>query len=351
MGTDVRRQRAVAQYLGPERPGTAVEVVRRLLAVQAQDLRTARLALRARLPGLPAADIDRALSADRALVTGWLNRGTLHLVAREDYPWLWGLTAPIRAANSRRRLGEEGVPPADAERAVAIIERALTAEGPLLRAELAERVSAAGIRTAGQATPHLLGLAAMRGVALLGPLRAGRQAFVHPGQWLGAPLVPLTTAERARALADLARRYLRGHGPAAPADLVAWSGLSPRDVRAGLREIGAELVDAGGDLVDLADRPAGVPAVPPRLLPPFDPYLLGWADRGFAVPAEHRRRVHPGGGMLRAVVTVDGVAVGTWSATGTGGRVSVEVSPFEPGDAALASTVRAEIDDVARFLA
>ena len=63
---------------------------------------------------------------------------------------------------------------------------------------------------------------------------------------------------------------------------------------------------------------------PPRLLPAFDPYLLGWKDRGFAVAPEHARRVHPGGGIVRATAVADGLVVGTW--TMPGGKVVLE--PF-----------------------
>lgn len=63
--------------------------------MQAQDLRAARLALRARGDGLTAASVDAALTAERSLVVGWLGRGTLHLVSRDDYPWLLGLTADV----------------------------------------------------------------------------------------------------------------------------------------------------------------------------------------------------------------------------------------------------------------
>lgn len=93
--------------------------------MQAQDIHSARLALRARGDGLTAGDVDRALTVDRALVVGWLARGTLHLTSREDYPWLLALTAPARLAASRRRLGQEGVSVDESERAVAVVERAL----------------------------------------------------------------------------------------------------------------------------------------------------------------------------------------------------------------------------------
>jgi hypothetical protein len=106
--------------------------------------------------------------------------------------------------------------------------------------------------------------------------------------------------DRQRALAELARRYLEAHAPADDRDLAAWSGLPLRDARAGLRA-------AGEHAPPVLDEPIG-----PRLLPAFDPYLLGWRDRGFAVPHPLARRVHPGGGMVRATAIVDGVAVGDW---------------------------------------
>ena len=321
----------------------------RLLAVQAQDLPAARLALRARATGLAPADVDAALTDERSVVVAWLGRGTLHLVGRDDYPWLLALTAPTRLATSRRRLGQEGVSPKDAERAVKTIEGALAEAGPLTRPELAQRIAAKGIRTEGQATPHLLMLAALRGIAVLGPLRGdGRHAFALTRDWLGAaPSLPLEGADRDAALAELGRRYLAGHGPARAADLAAWSGLPLRDARAGLNAIASELAQGDDDLVDLTTRDRAPDAIPARLLPAFDPYLLGWKDRTFAVPAAHATRVHPGGGMLRATATVDGLAVGTWSAAG--GEVDLEL--FARVASAAKAALQAEADDVARFVA
>jgi Winged helix DNA-binding domain len=346
----LRARRATAQLLRGPGGSTPVRIVERLLAVQAQDLRAARLALRARGRGFSAADVNRALTVERSLTVGWLCRGTLHLVRREDYPWLFGLTAPPQAARSRRRLAQEGVSATDADRAVDVIEAALAASGPLGRSELAERMAAHGIRTEGQATPLLLNLAAMRGVAVLGPVRDGRQAFAPARDWLGAaPPAELSGAERDAALAELARRYLAGHGPASADDLAAWVGLPLRDARAGLRAIAAELVDVGGGLVELAGRGRTPSRLPARLLPAFDPYLLGWKDRSFAVPRQYARRVHPGGGIVRAVVTLDGVALGTWGARRRGARVEVAIEPFAALAPAAARALRAEAADVERF--
>ena len=344
---ELRARRAAAQGLHPAAGGAPAAIVGRLLAVQAQDLRAARLALRARAPGgFRADDVAAALRRDGALVVAWLMRGTLHLVRREDHAWLLALTGPTQEAGARRRLRQLGVSPEAAERAVAVVERALTADGPLSREALAERLAAHGIPTEGQATPHLLALAARRGVAVIGAADDGRPAFVLARDWLGgAP----PEVDRDEALAELARRWLAAHGPATEADLAAWAGLPLRDVRAGLAAIAGELDDPGDGLVDLAGRepPGGRP--PPRLLPAFDPYLLGWRDRGFAVPAGHARDVHPGGGILRAVATDGGRVVGTWSARRRGERLAVTVSPFARLPVRTARALDADASDVARF--
>jgi hypothetical protein len=323
--------------------------VGRLLAVQAQDLPAARRALRARSRGLTAAAVNGALSEDRSIVRGWLGRGTLHMVAREDYPWMLALTAPRQAADGRRRLEEEGVSEAAADRAVRIIEKALADEGPLTRRELAARVAAGNIATEGQAMPHLLRRAVLGGIAVLGPMRGAQQAVALARDWLGAaPPTALAGAEREDALAELARRYLAGHGPATERDLAYWAGLPLRDARAGLHAIAGEVARLDGGLLDLAAGGEGAPRTGSRLLPVFDAYLLGWKDRTFAVAPEHVPKVYMGG-LIGPAAAVDGRVVGTWRAVSRGGALALDVEPFAPLSSRAEAGLRRERKDVARF--
>src|SRR5690349_16650610 len=143
-------ERLTAQGLAGDPLRSPEAVAERLLAVQGQDPRGARLAVRARTEGLTAADVDRALTEDRSLLITWLNRGTLHLVRSEDYPWLQVLTTPPLLTSSARRLEQNGVTPDAAERGVETVERALAEDGPLTRAQLRERLDSVGVRTEGQ---------------------------------------------------------------------------------------------------------------------------------------------------------------------------------------------------------
>lgn len=343
-------RRFAAQMLTGEPAGRAADVVRRLLAVQGQDPRGARLAIRARSAGLAAADVDQALTDDRSLLITWLNRGTLHLVAAEDYWWLHPLTAPRSLAGSSRRLAQEGVTPADAERAVGVVEAALAADGPLTRRQLGERIAVAGVRTQGQALVHILFLASSRGLTVRGPMIGGEHAFVLVRDWLGGPPASF---DRDLALAELARRYLAGHGPADERDLAKWAGLPLRDARRGLAAIAAELSERTDGLADLArghdraetpGRPAGVP--PPRLLGAFDPLLHGWTSRE-PVLGQHRQVVTVNG-LFRPFALAAGRAVAIWSLS-SGDRVTM--APFGPLPEPVRVALQADAADVVRFLA
>jgi Winged helix DNA-binding domain len=318
MPTDRQRvaERLTAQGLAGEPLGRPEDVAERLLAVQGQDPRGARLAVRARTRGVSAADVDRALTEDRSLLITWLNRGTLHLVRSEDYPWLHALTTPPLLTSCSRRLRQEGVTEAEAERGLAAIERALGEEGPLTGRDLKERLGRSGVPTGGQAFLHLMFLSAVRGATVRGPMLGRQHAYALVRDWLG----PRKPVDRGAALAELSRRYLVGHGPASDRDLARWAGLPLRDARAGLAAIASELVEREDGLVDLARRPPPAPLPPPRLLGAFDPLLLGWTSREEIV-GPHRMLVTING-IFRPFALVDGRAVATWKLSD--GRLTIE---------------------------
>jgi uncharacterized protein YcaQ len=308
--------------------------------VQGQDPRGARLAVRARTEGLSAADVDRALSEERSLLITWLNRGTLHLVRSEDYPWLQALTTPPLLTGNARRLAEEGVSAAQADRGVETIERALAEEGPLDRLELRARLDAAGVPTKGQALVHLLMLTCLRGIAVRGPVSGKQHAYALVADWLG----PQPEVDREAALAELARRYLAGHGPAGDRDLARWAGLPLRDARAGLEAIAAELDQRREGLVALAKAPPAADLPPPRLLGPFDPVLLGWTSRE-DVLGPHRHLVTVNG-IFRAFAMVEGRAVATWKLA----KGKVTIDPLGRISKRTRAALDADAADVERFM-
>jgi hypothetical protein len=338
-----------SQGLTTTRASRVDAVAARLVGVQAQDLAFARLAFRPRSTGLTAADVDAALG-ERALVWTWAMRGTLHLVAADDAGWLLGLLGPIFAAKGRPRRLALGLDDALCERALEILRDVLAAEGPQKRAALAARLP---IDPEGQAPAHLLAYAALRGVVCRGPLADGREpTYVLLEDWLGGAPAPL---DEDSALAQLARRYLAGHGPATAHDLAAWSGIGLRRARRGLEQIASELVCEAGDAGSMltsagtsvratATATGAGPHV--ALLGHFDPYLLGYASRDLVLDQRFAKRIQAGGGFIAPAILVDGRVAGTWR------RDRGDwIEPFTPLAAEVLGALEREQADVTRFLA
>jgi hypothetical protein len=312
-------QRLSAQLLSGAPARSAVDVAERLLAVQGQDPRGARLAIRARTSGLTVTDVNRALTTDRSLLITWLNRGTLHLVRSEDYWLLQALTVrPQYERACLRIIASSGVMTAEADKAVAVITGALSADGPLTRFQLRDRLVASGVPGDGNTVAHLLMLTCVRGLAVRGPMAGALHAYVLVRDWLGAPP---GACDRDAALAELTRRYLAGHGPASDRDLAKWAGLPLGDVRRGLTAIAPQLRDRPDRLAQLAtsgETAAELPA--PRLLGSYDPVLLGWASRDPVLgPHQH---VVTANALFRPFALVDGREAGIW--TWSAGQVAAE---------------------------
>jgi hypothetical protein len=234
-----------------------------------------------------------------------------------------------------------------------LIRDAIAAEGPRTRADLAGRLGADGIPTAGQAIVHLLAYAVLDGLICQGPDRDGEPAYVLLDEWIPPGPVPARPA----ALADLARRYLAAYGPAGPDDLAAWSGLPRADVRLAWQGIADEVlaVEAAGQPAWLLKTRAGWLDEPPpaqpivRLLPAFDTYLLGYRDRSLSVAPEHARHIHPGGGILHPTLLVDGRAQGVWRSGRKRDRLEVVVAPFDDLTAPVRGGLEAVVANLGRF--
>lgn len=333
-------QRLAAQLLRGAPATTAEQAALRILAIQGQDPRGLRLAVRARTTGVTAADVDDAFTESRSLVVAWLNRGTLHLVRAADYWWLHPLTTPQLATANALRLRRAGVSESHAARGIDVIAARTIETGPRRRAELRAALDADGIPTAGQALMHLIYEAALRRHLIRGPMVAGEHAYVLAESWLGPAPQPL---ERDEALGRLARRYLAGHGPADARDLAVWAGVNLGDARRGLAAIADETTTGPDGLADLADRLPRSDLAPPRLLGPFDPILHGWASRE-AILGPHAARVVTSNGIFRPFAMVDGRAVALWRLDGD----HVRLTPFEPLPAPV---LRHLEQDAARVLA
>jgi hypothetical protein len=124
--------------------------------------------------------------------------------------------------------------------------------------------------------------------------------------------------------------YLAAFGPASVMDIQAWSGHTRlRGTVDGMRpRLRVFRDERGRELFDLPDAPLADPDLPApvRFLPAFENLLLGHADRSRVIADEDRKRVMPGGAIVRPTFLVDGFVRGTWSLEGT----TLLVCPFRP---------------------
>ncbi|TCB97325.1 winged helix DNA-binding domain-containing protein [Micromonospora zingiberis] len=305
------------------------EVVEWFGAMQAQDLASGMWSLGVRLPGSTHADVHDALERREALRT-WPMRGTIHLVPARDARWLLELTGVRALAGAVRRREFLGLSEAEADRAADVLGEALTGGGRLTRTECVATLVEAGIDGAGQRGYHLLWYAAQRGVTCIAANVGAEQTFALLDEWAPGQHQP----DRDEALATLALRYFRSHGPTTRQDFAGWTGLTATDAKRGIAAAGDDLTTVQVDGTEavlhtpLLDAPRA-PADDALALPGFDEYLLGFKDRTLMLDPEHKQAIIPGGnGVFQATVVVAGRVVGTWKRSLGKTRVSIAVRPL-----------------------
>ncbi len=352
----VRAQRTRSQRLhagaAHDRADVAT-VVREVAAIQAQDGRAALLGVRVRSGALVAGDVSTARALDRSIVRAWCMRGTLHLVPAGQLRELLAVFGPVFIHRSKRRLAQLGLDEDVCRRALPRVREVLGASGPLTRHEIAEALTNEGVAIDrdGQAPVHLVRRACLEGIAVETVARDGEPAYQLLDDWLpGDPC-----DDRAAALANLARRYLSAHQPAGVDDFATWSGLPAADVRAAWRALAGDLIATDADrqlwrLPEESPHAEAGGATSVRLLPAFDNYLLGYRERSHAVDPARWPAVHPGGGIIRPTVMLDGSCVATWRIDRSHRLGRVVVRPLGALPARATEGLRAEVDDVGRFL-
>jgi hypothetical protein len=199
-------------------------------------------------------------------------------------------------------------------------------------------LSAAGISPAGQRGIHILFRLAQDGLLCFGPRRGNQHTFVLLEEWLP----PARVLARDEALAELALRYFRSHGPATVKDFAWWTGITGAMAGAAVEDVRSRLAHEEVDGVTFwgPDGSAGPTSRSAAfLLPPFDELLVGYRDRSPALDRAHVSEVHA---LLSPTIAVGGRIVGTWLRREARGGTVVTPRFFEqPSDAVVRGVARA----------
>jgi hypothetical protein len=87
-----------------------------------------------------------------------------------------------------------------------------------------------------------------------------------------------------------------------------------------------------------------------RLLPSFDPYMLGHAEKTHLVDARYYKRIYRNAGWISPVALLNGRVVGIWFSKRRGNRLSLEIEPFEKFSRAIRKKIEEEAASLGEFL-
>jgi uncharacterized protein YcaQ len=288
--------------------GSLLRVARRLVAIQAQIPSTPFLSLAARVEGLGPGDVDRELSVRKTLLRVWCLRLTLHVIPTEDFPLLHAAVMRDgyrRVVEIMRRHDGLGA------RQIAAAERAMLRsleKGPRTRSELRAAVPGFRIRTFWGREVRCL---AQKGLVVHAGRRGGEALFDLRERWApGSAPGAMDTREARR---ELLLRYLAAYGSATPRDFAYWTGLRVRDVLGAFADARKDLRERDGVFARRTDAAPPRGALPDRLLPRYDPLLLGHKDKSrYLDPADLRKVFRPAA-VVEPVVLSRGRVAGVWS--------------------------------------
>ena len=309
MTAGILRTRLANQHLSRPAALTPQAIVAWFGAVQGQEYGPARWAVGQRGASLTDAAVARAFEEGKILRAHML-RATWHFVAPADIRWIQKLTGPRVRAASASVIKANEIDARLLARSRKAIARALEGGAFLTRLELAEALGRARIPARTQRLAYIVMDAELEGLICSGP-RKGKQ-FTYA---LLDERVPKAKAlERDEALGELARRYVRSHGPATVRDFTWWSGLTVGEARMGI-DI-ARLSKRAEHGLEYWSTDAAVRAPAARasahLLPIYDEYVNAFRDRGLLIAglAPHDNFAH--------YFVVDGRVAGTWRSGGSG---------------------------------
>ena len=339
---DVARWRLRSQHLVEPHAASAGDVVRHLLAVQAENPRQSEWAVAARTSRPDPADLAALLDTGKVVRTHVL-RPTWHYALAEDIGWLLDLTAPRVLPTLDRGLAASGVEPTTLKRAADLVVDTLEAQPSSTRAQLAAALEPTGFDTSSLPMLQLMAWLELRQLVCSGRPRDGEHTYDLFERRVPDPV----RLEREEGLARLALRYFTSHGPATERDLAYWATLTVTDVRRGLAAARDQLESFEHDGRTFWHAPGGRPprgSGEPRghLLQILDELYRGYQDSRMVLDAEGLLSAGREGRVGMALV--DGQLLAAMRRSTTPSRVSFELTPHRP----LTDAEREALEDAAR---
>lgn len=318
----LHRQGLLERYPNP------IEAMRALTVVQTQYAVSLTPALFARALGVTEDRVNSLLRAERSLVKGWAHRSTVHTMAAEDHRLIMAAVGPFFG------VGGPWMKWLDSDHYAAQSEQIMEAlkEGPMTRPELYARVELLKGQAHSGWGSDVKGLA-YQAKLLIAEQGAARTSFVRADQWIEHQIEAPENA-----LAELCRRYIRGHAPATLRDFRMWTLVSAKSATKALADIRDELDEVtvagrkGTHYVPKGEEPPTVEIGTPRLLAKFDPLIMATTDRTLFLDPKHTKMVVRAAAQMEATVLLDNKIAAVWRLVRKGTRAEIAVCWFKaPG--------------------
>jgi hypothetical protein len=346
--------RLTRHHLADRDQSPLAAVCRDVCGIQAQVMSAAELQLWARIPGVTREEIGSALHDRRTLVKTSVMRQTLHLISADDFPIYISALRKSRVEAMLGIMSRFGIAREEADEMTESIAGALVS-GSATPSELKAQIVPGASKRMRKYIDlawgiQLFRLALVEGLICYGPDRGREATYVRVDQWL--PKQPQVAESEAKRI--LLRRYLAAFGPATARDFSRWSGISMKESSPVWKSIEDELVEvtvegSSGSILRedrellmqsrFDDRSL-------RLLPYFDPYLLGHAGKDHLLDGNNYKRVYRNAGWISPTILSNGRVIGVWSHANRGRRLILKIEPFEK----LTRVVRGRIEEEASRL-
>jgi hypothetical protein len=327
----------------------AREIVSWMGAMQAQDFSMAKWAVGLRLPDSAEKDIETSFNNGEIIRTHVL-RPTWHLVAAEDIYWILELTARQIKSAMKSRHKELELNESLITKCFRIIVKALENNDCQTREVLTKEFEKAGIRSDNNRYAHILLRAEIGGLICSGPLKNNKPTYALLSERVHVKKV----LSREEALAELAVRFFRSHGPATLKDFTWWSGLPVTDARKGLEGVSSRLFSErtgseeywySNTSSEILSNKSSV-----HLLPAYDEFLIGYRERSASLPAALNKPTISENGIFYPIIVSNGQVIGLWKRTFGKAKVAVEIAFFNKPDKSVITLIKNKLADLGLFL-
>lgn len=324
------------------------ELVKWLGPVQAQDFFGSLWAINIRLKkALTEPEVEKAIT-EKTIVRSWPMRGTLHFCAPEDLRWMLTYLTPRVFARFKSILEKDGIDKAVRTKSKKVFEKILAGGNQLTRDEMYYALKKAKISTDGTRGLHLLGTAAQDGLICFGPRKGKQHTFVLVDEWIQSS-EPLPTKEEA--MAELAKRYIRSHGPVVVEDFAWWAGLNKGESASAFASVAKEFETAMVNEKEFWFDPNSAEAKPKAakayLLPTYDEYGIAYKNRDEFIANDEYRLV---GGLFTSALMMNGRMIGTWRRVLEKKSAAVEFRAFNKFTTAQKTAILKEANNYGKFI-